>query len=124
MLIKEETKAVKKALIAAGYAGCSVKRGYGSARGWIYVGIRDRPETRAEHDKVYAIAKIAAGRENRHDDITTDYFCENIAVDFSYYPPGNPKTCACGATGHDLDWRTREDDILQAYCKKCGVPVI
>ena len=123
--ITEETRAVKKALIAAGYKGCSVTRGYGSARGWIYVGIRDRPQTQAEYEKVYAIVKRAAGRENLHDDGMTDYFIENISVDFSYYPKGDPKKCqACGATGPDLDWRMAADDLLQAHCKKCGVVVI
>ena len=123
--IIEQTKAAKKALLAAGYKGCSVKRGYGSARSWIYVGIRDRPQTREEYEKVYAIVKKASGRENLHDDSRIDYFCENISVDFSYYPNGDPKKCQkCGATGSDLDWRVRGDDILQTWCTKCGTLVI
>ena len=122
MLMKDQTKAAKKALRDAGYE-CSVRKGSGSERGWIRVAIRDRRETREEYDRVYAIVKKAAGRENCHDDSTTDYFCENIDVEFSYRENIQAR-CRCGATGTDLDRRTGADDLERIYCRKCGAQVL
>jgi hypothetical protein len=120
--INDETKAAKKALVAAGYQ-CSVKKGVGSCRGWIHVAIRDRRETREEYDRVRAIVKKASGRENLHDDSTTDYFCEDISIEFSYRE-NIPATCQCGATGTDLDRRSGADDLERIYCRKCGKQVL
>jgi hypothetical protein len=121
MLLKDQTKAAKKALVDAGYE-CSVKKGQGSERCWIIVAIRDRRETREEYDKVRAIVKKASGRENLHDDSTTDYFCEDISIEFSYRE-NIPATCQCGATGTDLDRRSGADDLERIFCRKCGKQV-
>jgi hypothetical protein len=123
MGINEETRETKRALIAAGYQNCSVRKGSGSARGWIYAAIRDRPETREEYEKVYAIVKKASGREDLHDDIRTDYFCENISIEFSYRPYIQ-KICRCGATGTDLNDVLGPDDIIRTKCRTCGSVVI
>lgn len=85
--VTEATKRVKKALQAAGYRNLSVTHGTGTAYGWIQVVIYGPKETREEYDKVYAITKKAAGREHLHDDIMTDYFIENISVDFREQRP-------------------------------------
>lgn len=85
MEITQATKNVKIALKNAGIKA-NVSHGRGTAYGWIYVKVQELMETPELDKKVYAIAKIASGRENRHDDITTDYFCENISVDFKVRP--------------------------------------
>ncbi len=86
---KQETKEVKKALKAAGYPVISVTRGRGTAWGWITTVIDDyeskivNGKLVSQYSEVYAIVKHAAGRDNRHDDRMTDYFCENLSVEFT-----------------------------------------
>ena len=80
--MNQETKAAKKALKDAGIAVTSCKHGTGSVYGWIYVVI-DGPYDKALETKAYQIVKVASGRENRHDDGMTDYYCENISIEFT-----------------------------------------
>jgi hypothetical protein len=113
LTMKEETRAIKKALNVAGYE-CSVKKGVGSARGWIYVAIRDRPETREENEKIAAIVFSVDGRRWRED---------NLSIEFSYFPYV-PMTCGCGATGTGLHQFTGPDDLIRTRCRACGALVI
>lgn len=82
MTVNDETKAAKKALRDAGIAVKSCRHGTGTVYGWIYVLI-DGPYDRALEDRAYQIVRVTSGRENRHDDPMTDYFCENIEIEFT-----------------------------------------
>lgn len=113
MTMKEETRAIKKALMDAGY-DCSVKKGFGSARCWIYVAIRDRPYSREEDQKVAAIVFKVDGRRDGKDD---------LSIEFSYFPY-IPAVCACGATGTDLNRIIGWDDLERIKCRVCGATVI
>jgi len=113
LTMKEETRAIKKALNAAGYE-CSVKKGVGSARCWIYVAIRDRPETKEENEKIAAIVFNVDGRRWGKDD---------LSIEFSYFPY-IPKMCQCGATGTDLNRVIGWDDLERIKCRVCGATVI
>jgi hypothetical protein len=87
-----DTQKVKKALKAAGFNVTSVSHDRGTARSWINVKI-DEYESEmntagrmvSKQGTAYAVAMKAAGRENLHDDIQTDYFCERMSVDFTKY---------------------------------------
>ena len=86
-------RTIKNALIAEGFNVFSVHMGRGTASNWIEAVIETKqkydlqpgtPEHEAywnDQHKAYAIVKHAAGRDDRHDDIQTDYFCENILVE-------------------------------------------
>jgi hypothetical protein len=113
LTLKEQTKAAKKALNAAGY-NCSVKKGTGSARCWIYVAIRDRVYSRIEDEKIGAIVVKATGRRDIFDE---------ISIEFSYreYIPAK---CICGATGTDLNRIIGADDLERIMCRSCGATVI
>lgn len=113
LTLKEETRAIKKALIDAGY-DCSVKKGVGSARCWIYVAIRDRPETKEELEKVAGICLKVDGRKWGKDD---------LSIEFSYREY-IPMTCGCGATGTDLNQFLGPDDLIRTRCRICGAMVI
>ena len=113
MTMKEETRAIKKALQNAGY-GCSVKKGVGSARCWIYVAIRDRPYSREDDQKVAAIVFNVDGRRYGKDD---------LSIEFSYFPHV-PGKCQCGATGTDLNRYAGADDLIRTVCRVCGATVI
>jgi len=93
---RNETKSIKKALEDAGYVA-KVGHGRGSAWGWIYVsvvGTWTYLEWSKEHnDRVYAAIKKTAGREHLHDDGMTDYYVENISLDYSQRPI-TPEECA------------------------------
>ena len=87
-----DTQKVKKALKAAGYPVTSVTRGTGTASNWINVKIDDYESKINEHGRMvsqqgaaYSIVKHSAGRDDCHDDTQTDYFCENIIVNFTKY---------------------------------------
>ncbi len=80
MVREAETIAVKNALIQAGYTNLTVGHGRGTARGWIEIVLYGN-YTHDDYLRAYAIAKHAAGRDNRHDDISSDYFVENIQVE-------------------------------------------
>lgn len=87
-----DTQKVKKALKAAGYNVTSVHRGSGTAYNWIDITIDDYDQyidqdgnTQRRYGDVMRIAKIAAGREHLHDDISTDLFMVNINVHFTKY---------------------------------------
>jgi len=80
-----ETTAVRRSLKAAGYTA-KVGHGRGTAWSWIYVNVTGPwtwDEFSRDHEsKAYAIIKHAAGRDNRHNDSQTDYFCENILLEY------------------------------------------
>ena len=60
---KTETKAVKKALLAAGIKA-RVKHGQGSASGWLYIYIDPALKMR---EKAIVIAQFATGRRGEYD---------------------------------------------------------
>ena len=62
MTLNEETKAVKKALVAAGVNGVKVSKGGGSSYGWIYIHHTSRLDT---EKRIRTIAQNATGRTNR-----------------------------------------------------------
>jgi hypothetical protein len=97
MTSSPEIAAVRKALKENDIPFVSCKRGRGTAWGWINVEVKE-VMTDARYRAVYQIIKKAAGRENLHDDIQSDYFIENISVTFTYpqnngyvnYPDDSP----------------------------------
>jgi len=64
---RQETHAVKSALIAAGYSGVTVRHGNGTTWGWLHIranlhgnGPRD---WRAQHDAIRRLAETRSGRD-------------------------------------------------------------
>lgn len=60
----EETQAVKKALVAAGYAGVRVSHGAGTAYGWLHIKCEAKPgqDYAGKLRDVEAIAQRVTGR--------------------------------------------------------------
>lgn len=71
---KAETKAVKAALIAAGFKGVSVKHGRGTAWGWLDIWV-DGAFSAGENTRVQQIAAQASGR--------SAYAAGNISINFN-----------------------------------------
>ena len=107
--IANQSKAVKKALVAAGYK-CSVRKG---TVGWIYVDIQDRVYTAAEDKAVLDIAVKAAGRQTWGEN-------KDLSIEFTFRPFVAAICPKCGATGTDINRRLGPDDIIRDYCRKCG----
>lgn len=87
-----DTQRVKKALKAAGYNVISVTRGRGTAYNWIEITIDDyrsiiddNGNMTDRYGDVMQIAKLASGRQDLEDDISTDLFMVNISVNFKKY---------------------------------------
>mgnify|MGYP007100064300 CR=1 FL=1 len=87
-----DTQKVKKALKDAGYNVASVTRGKGTASNWIEIRIDGYDEyidqdgyKQRHYGKVLQIAKVASGRQDLYDDISTDLFMVNINASFTKY---------------------------------------
>lgn len=105
----QESKSIKVALKEAGYE-CSVRKGTGSARCWIYVVIRDRAYTHEQIAAVDAIVQKTIGRK------------DEVSIEFSYRE-SLPGKCVCGAMGTDLNRILCADDLIRTVCRQCGARV-
>lgn len=115
----DQTKAVKKALIAAGYKQLSVTCGRGTSYTWITVDIKDREFTKADDATIHSIVEKASGRDVWSKE------SKNISVDFSFRPVVPGKCQRCGAMGADLNGNVLyPDDIIRTVCRVCGAIVL
>ena len=73
-----ETKAVKQALIKAGFAGISVRHGTGTAWGWLEIGVNKRDGNYDRTDS--ECVRIAQAITGRHGDYDGNILV-NIALD-------------------------------------------
>jgi len=114
-----QTKAVKKALIAAGYKNLSVTCGRGTSYTWISVDIKDREFTKADDAIIHSIVEKVSGRDVWGKE------SKNISVDFSFHPFVMGKCQTCGAVGADLNGNVLfPDDIIRTVCRVCGAIVL
>jgi hypothetical protein len=149
-----DTLKVKRALKSAGYAVTSVHHDTGTASNWIDITIDDYDEyidtnghKQRRYGEVMRIAKIASGRQDLHDDISTDYFEVNINVTFKkYHRCGEclisnctdyhtPDTCAreCFYSREMADWdqkrreknqEKKEETRPAGYIPHLGVSIV
>lgn len=67
---RQETHAVRSALIAAGFSGVTVRHGAGTTWGWLHIRADLRGDNdqgwRAQHDRVQRIAEERSGRNTEY----------------------------------------------------------
>ncbi len=80
---KKETRAIKDALIKAGFKQVSVTHGRGTAFNWIEVTIHE-PHNNRRYELAQKIVLNVSGRARlaKFDDPTTDYNASNVGVYF------------------------------------------
>lgn len=118
----DENRKVRAALKAAGFSKVKVGHGRGTAYGWIHATVIGKWTHREWHDRLrgvaYSAIKIASGRQDRHDDLMTDYFCENISLDYKQEPGYETFTCYRCRT--ELPISERKTVIYDNLCPRCA----
>lgn len=125
---KEESKKIRELFKAdkslSAYKLVENGHGKGTAYGWIHVTVTYPDgfypvddshlcnERYHERSRIYYLIKNAVDRGDRHDDVQSDYFCENILLTFQSASEWSERN----------SWKTRRKErrIKNQTCPSCG----